>query len=452
MSTTERHPREPSDSPASNSAYARSLETFDSADGGANPTNEFARIVASKVGKKLSSDNHATMGQVMYPAAAICIILLTLLAGCYSLYFSKAVMLPIIGAFLLNFLFSPLVARLHGFGIPNFIASLLVIGLTLGVIAVGIAFAYTPAQEWISNKDKNLAIVEFKLRSLRQPLTYAKQITDEIDKLGNGGSAEKEQVEKPADAVVQKSSASVDQDAAVNTSKEVSQSGTKELSTASVVPVEVQQPSISNRIFSTTGDVLTGVSLMLVLLFYLLSAGDRGLGKLVKLMPTFEGKKRTVELSRAIEKSISDYLFTTTLINAGLGIIIGVGMWSIGMPNPILWGVMAMLLNYFPFVGAIIGGGIVFLAGVVSFDSIVYAAWAPAIYLGVNLVEANLITPVLLGRSVSLHPVWLMIFFVIVSWVWGLGGALIAVPVLAVIKISCDHIEPLMPVGEFLGR
>ena len=191
---------------------------------------------------------------------------------------------------------------------------------------------------------------------------------------------------------------------------------------------------------------------MLVLLFYLLSAGDRGLGKLVKLMPTFEGKKRTVELSRAIEKSISDYLFTTTLINAGLGIIIGVGMWSIGMPNPILWGVMAMLLNYFPFVGAIIGGGIVFLAGVVSFDSIVYAAWAPAIYLGVNLVEANLITPVLLGRSVSLHPVWLMIFFVIVSWVWGLGGALIAVPVLAVIKISCDHIEPLMPVGEFLGR
>ncbi len=98
------------------------------------------------------------------------------------------------------------------------------------------------------------------------------------------------------------------------------------------------------------------------------------------------------------------------------------------------------------------GAIVVFLVAVISFDSIACSLWAPTIYLSVNLVEANFITPVLLGRSVSLHPAWLMIFFVVVSWVWGLGGAIVAVPLLAVIKISCDHIEALVPLGRFLGR
>lgn len=485
-------------------------------------------------------DSLAAAKDAIYPVAAACVILLTVLGICYSLYFTKAVMLPIVGAFLLNFLFSPVVLRMNRVGVPNVIGTFVVLGLAIGAIVIALAFAYQPATTWLAEKDQNLAIVKQKLSVLQEPMKAIKDVTEQIDEISSGRTVEEvvppvgerdakadsdaeskkdedsdlkgegilpapsqqeqqsEVDSKSQSGVESKSSSGVDVEAVafldpvptnplvvsqqlvssaeyianrsgalqanesslesdrsksqgtINPQTESEPAAPK--TTPAVIPVEVQQPSISNRIFSTTGDAFAGLSLMLVLLFYLLSAGDRGLEKLVKLMPTFRDKKRMVELSRAVERSISDYLFTTTAINFLLGLVIGIGMWAIGMPNPILWGVMAMFLNYFPFVGAIIGAAIVFLAAIVSFDSIAYSAWAPAIYLSANLVEANFITPILLGRSVSLHPVWLMIFFVIVAWVWGMGGAIIAVPVLAVIKISCDHIEPLMPVGEFLGR
>lgn len=459
-------------------------------------------------------DHLAAAKDAIYPVTAVCVLLLTFFAVCYSLYFTKAVMLPIVGAFLLNFLFSPIVLKLNRAGLPNVAGTLVVLGFAIGAILIALAFAYQPATTWLAEREQNFVIVKRKLNALKQPIKAIKDVSEQIDEISSSEAVESESSssdeggkdgeklkagEKPKAGDEQSQPTSENSPEAKSSTSQKpmptnalqaaqktytsSESGLShsdstpgeklgdvdgsvsgetgpvpdldvEVSepTAEVVPVEVQQPSISNRIFSTTGDVIAKISLMLVLLFYLLSAGDRGLEKLVRLMPTFQGKKRVVELTRAIEKSVSDYLLTTTLINFGLGVVIGTGMWLIGMPNPILWGAMAMLLNFFPFIGAIFGAAIVFLAAVVSFDSLAYAGWAPLIYLSANLIEANFITPILLGRSVSLHPVWLMIFFVIVAWGWGLGGAIVAVPVLAVIKITCDHVEPLMPIGEFLGR
>ncbi len=380
----------------------------------------------------------AVAREVAIPTATVCITILTVLASVYTLYFAKPVMLPIVGAFLLNLLFSPLVAWLNGFKIPNAVATLLVLGTAIGIAAATLFLSAGPAQTWLDNKDKNLAIVETKLLSLKEPLADLINVSQQLDEIASGNTVGFDGKRAESEDVVTPSS-DVEDDLL-------------EAATRGVVPVSVSQPSISSKIFSTTGDALLGISLMLVLLFYLLASGDRGLEKLVEIMPTFKHKKRVVVLTQAIEKSVSKYLLTTTTINAGLGVVIGLGMWIIGMPNPIMWGVMAMLLNFLPFIGAFIGAGIVFLAAIISFDSLSYALLAPAIYLGANVIEANFVTPVQIGRSVSLHPVWLMIFFVIVSWVWGVGGAIVAVPLLAVIKIACDHIEPLMPLGTFLGR
>jgi predicted PurR-regulated permease PerM len=372
----------------------------------------------------------------LFPVAAACLILLTILAVCYSLYFCKPVMLPITGALLLNLLFSPIINRLNRVGIPHVVGTFVILGVALAVIVLTFSFAYRPAASWLKDKDQNMAIVESKLLSLREPFEQINDVTEQIDAITSGDAGKKKE-EKVLFSWFP---------------KDWNHLPKKQNDVSEIVPVEVRQPSISSRVFSTTGDVLLGLSLMVVLLFYLLASGDRGLEKLVELMPDWRNKRRVVELTRAIEKSVSQYLLTTTIINFGLGLVIGTGMWVMGMPNPLLWGVMAMLLNYLPFVGAIIGAIIVFLVAVITFDSIAFAAIAPSIYLAVNIVEANLITPVMVGRSVSLHPVWLMIFFVVVSWVWGVGGAIVAVPLLAVIKISCDHIEPLMPLGHFLGR
>ena len=387
-----------------------------------------------------TSDRFLKVKETIYPLAAICIIVLTGLGICYSLYFTKAVMLPIVGAFLLNFLFSPIVLRMNRLGIPNVLGTFLVIGFAIGAIVITLAFAYQPAKTWLIEKDQNMEIVKRKLSALQQPVTAIRDMTEQIEEIGFerkigqdfrqfnssvlakqtnsfGGMAKDERQPEAKKRDPESSSAvfadgtlrsaiPLGDDKSKNTKEQPSHTDSVDDSHtvasqagSNIVPVEVQQPSISNRLFSTTGDAFAGISLMLVLLFYLLSAGDRGLEKLVELMPTFRDKKRVVELSRAIEKSISDYLFTTTLINIVLGLFIGTGMWCIGMPNPILWGAMAMFLNYFPFVGAIIGAGIVFLAAVVSFESIAFSMWAPAIYLSANLVEANFITPVLLDKA-----------------------------------------------------
>ena len=432
------------------------------------------------IADQLDCSSLASAKRVLFPTAAVCLILLSVLAVAYTLYFSKAVMLPIVGAFLLNFLLSPAVAKLNRFGLPNFLGSLGVMTALIGGLVLVLFFAYDPATRWVENKDQNIKIIQKKLLSLRQPFLAFHEMTQELEHLGTA-SAETDGTESSAskadsstnqaETVSKIEGVPIPQNQSVgaraatnrslpqNTADQLNSNANDEgdannevVANGAVVPVQVQLPSISNRIFSTSGDVLAGMGLMLVLLFYLLSAGDRGLEKLVELMPSFSQKKRTVELSRAIEKSVSSYMLTTFAINSVLGIVIGFGMWLIGMPNPILWGLVAMQLNFFPFLGALIGAILVFMVAVISFDSVAYACWAPGIYLTANLIEANLITPHVLGRSVSLHPVWLMIFFVIVAWIWGLGGAIIAVPILAVIKISCDHIEPLEPIGQFLGR
>ncbi|QEG20381.1 AI-2E family transporter [Mariniblastus fucicola] len=452
----------------SNVAALEDERKYHLADSDGDPLERSAILNRDSDGELAECSSLTSARKALLPTAAACVIVLACLAIVYSLYFSKAVMLPIVGAFLLNFLLSPVVAKLNKIGIPNFVGSLGVMFVVVGGMLIALLFAYQPATRWLENKEENLNIVGQKLQTLRQPLDAVQQMSDQLEEIGAKKTPANDESKNVADSTKTSGVTLGDEvasrtSATVGTGSQNPESAATEAQSASeteeegepvkaVIPVEVQQPSISNRIFSTTGDLLAGVGLMLVLVFYLLSAGDRGLEKLVELMPTFREKKRVVELSRAIEESVSAYLLTTLSINFVLGLVIGIGMWLIGMPNPILWGVVAMLLNFFPFLGAAGGAILVFLVAVISFDSIAYALWAPGIYLAANLLEANLITPHLLSRSVSLHPVWLMIFFVVVSWIWGLGGAIIAVPVLAVIKISCDHIEPLEPVGQFLGR
>jgi predicted PurR-regulated permease PerM len=149
---------------------------------------------------------------------------------------------------------------------------------------------------------------------------------------------------------------------------------------------------------------------------------------------------------------MSDYLFTITLINGFVGVAIGVGMWSIGLPNPILWGVMGALLNYIPFAGAAIGAFIVFWEGLAQFNSLSHAALAPAIYVGINIVEANFVTPTLVGKSISLNPVMIVLATVFWGWLWGVGGVLLAVPMLVVLKIFFDQSKILAPLGLFLEK
>ena len=127
-------------------------------------------------------------------------------------------------------------------------------------------------------------------------------------------------------------------------------------------------------------------------------------------------------------------------------------MWAVGMPNPALWGVVAGLLNYVPYLGSLVTLVLIGIASILTFDDLGRALVAPLLYFAINFAEGYFLTPTIIGRRLTLNPVVVFVGLVFWGWLWGIPGALIAVPLMAMLKILCDHIEPLSPIGEFLGR
>jgi predicted PurR-regulated permease PerM len=218
------------------------------------------------------------------------------------------------------------------------------------------------------------------------------------------------------------------------------------------VSVRIEQPPLTSQWVNATGSMLASIVITTSLLFFLLAAGDRFLEKTVELVPTWRGKREVVALFRDIQHKISTYLGSITLINIGLGVVIGTGLWLIGMPNAVLWGVLAALLNYIPFVGLIAGAFIVTLAALSVFDSLPHAMLAPLIYLGANGIEANFATPAILGRTIDLNPVVILLAVFLFGWVWGVVGVFLAVPILICVRIVAETYETSRPLSVYLSQ
>jgi predicted PurR-regulated permease PerM len=184
----------------------------------------------------------------------------------------------------------------------------------------------------------------------------------------------------------------------------------------------------------------------------LLASGDLFLHKLVRVMPTLREKKRAVEISHEIQQNISHYLFSVSLINLGLGIVVSAGLYFLGVPNAAMWGLLVALLNFVPYFGP--GAGIILLAvvGLLTFDSLWQAALPTAWYSLTHALESNLVTPVLLGRRFTLNPVVIFVSLIFWTWLWGVPGALLSVPVLVSIKVICDRVPAMSPLSELLSR
>jgi predicted PurR-regulated permease PerM len=334
---------------------------------------------------------------------------LLVLAVLYTLYFARAFLFPIILAVLLDFLLSPIIRSLKRVRIPEPVGAALVLVLGLGLL-VGVLYSLAePARVWISRAPASIHRIESRLRDLRGPV---------------------EQVSRTAEQV----------EAATHTSP----SGPAE--------VVVRGPRLSERLFGTTQNLLTGALETVILLYFLLAVGDLFLQKLIRVLPQLQDKKKAVAIARETEAQISTYLFTATLVNIGIGIAVALLMTALGMPNPMLWGALAALAEFIPYIGATALLATLTLAGLASFPETGHALLIPASYLALNFIQSNFIAPVILGRRLTLNPVAILVGLVFWWWLWGVGGAFIAVPLLVTFKIFCDHIEALAPIGEFLGR
>jgi predicted PurR-regulated permease PerM len=334
---------------------------------------------------------------------------LFVLAAFYTLYLARSFILPIVLAVLLNFLLSPVVRGLHKLHIPNALgAGLVVLGL-VGGVAWGVYELSGPAYQWAQEAPRSLRKIERRLREFKKPVQTMSQATEQVEKITTVGGGRTPQ------------------------------------------RIEVQTETLGERMFSQATEIVAGGTVMLILLFFLLASGDLFLRKLIRVLPSLADKRRAVEIARQIESDISAYLVTITCINIALGLATWGLMTLLEVPNPLLWGVLATVTNFIPYLGAIVMIAILSAVGFLSFDELGRALLVPGAFIGLNLLESYLVTPLVLGRRLTLNPVVIFLGLTFWGWLWGIAGALIAVPIMAVLKIFCDHSERLAAIGEFLG-
>ncbi len=339
---------------------------------------------------------------------------LTVLAVLYTIYFAREFLLPIVFALLLSFLLSPVVRVLARFRIPAPLGAGLIILAILGLLGSGAFGLSGSVRDWAATAPQTLATAEAKLDKIIRPIQRASKTAEQVASgaaaaAGSTGSA------KPAEVVI-------------------------------------QGPSLASRAFGTTQRSVASILEVLILLYFLLAAGDLFLQKLIKVLPNLGEKRKAVQIARETESSISTYLLTATLVNIGEGLVVTGVMYLWGMPNPPLWGALVVLFEFIPYLGALAMVVILSVAALTTFDTIAHALLIPASFLLINLVQGNFISPLLLGHRLSLNPVALFVGLAFWFWIWGIAGAFVAVPLLATFKIFCDHIESLAAVGEFLGQ
>ncbi|MBV8577363.1 MAG: AI-2E family transporter, partial [Acetobacteraceae bacterium] len=188
----------------------------------------------------------------------------------------------------------------------------------------------------------------------------------------------------------------------------------------------------------------------LIVLFYLLVSGETFLRRLVEILPRFGVKRMAVEMAQSVEEHVSAYLLTVTAINAVVGTLTGLVMWGCGVDDPLLWGVIAFLMNYIPILGPITALVIFAGASVLSLGVSWRAALPVGLYFCIHVIEGEITTPMILAKRFTINPVAVILALVFWYWMWGVAGAVLAVPMLAIAKIICDEVTPLRAFGHFL--
>ena len=343
---------------------------------------------------------------------AFALTALLLLACFYTLYLAEGFFAPLVLAIVLNFFLSPFVRVLGKLWIPAPAAAGIVMLVCACVMGFLIYEFSGPVSEWVQRAPRIMGDIAIEFQKLKKPVEKVTQATEQVSKMAQVGTPE--QGKKPTE-------------------------------------VELKHPGIIDGWFSKTRDAVLELVVFAVMLYFLLSSGDLFLRKLIHVLPRFEDKKRAVLIMRQIEDHISKYLLTVAMINACLGAAGGLLFWALGMPNPALWGALAFLLNFIPYLGALAEILIVGLVAAATFPHLTHALLVPACYLALATLEANFFTPYVMGRRMTLNPVVIFAAVTFGGFLWGILGIFLAVPALVMLKIFCDHIGPLAPIGEFLG-
>jgi predicted PurR-regulated permease PerM len=318
------------------------------------------------------------------------------------LYVAAEIVLPLVLAIVLKLLLQPLVRLLERIRIPRAAGAILSVLLVLVAFGASVSMLAGPAAAWAAKLPEAIPKLRDSLSVLHQPIDAAQHL---MQQLGGDGSAE-----TPA----------------------------------------VKPSTLVGAVLSGSASATSGLFTTLLILFYLLVSGEIFLRRLVEILPRFKDKRSAVALAADIEKNVSIYLLTISCINALVGVATSGVMWLCGVENPVLWGAVAFMLNFVPILGPMVGIVVFLMASVLSLGVSWWAVLPVALYLGIHIIEGEIFTPMLLARRFTINPVAVILALIFWYWMWGVTGAVLAVPLLAVTKIICDDLRPLRAFGHLL--
>jgi predicted PurR-regulated permease PerM len=199
--------------------------------------------------------------------------------------------------------------------------------------------------------------------------------------------------------------------------------------------VAIETPnSISSLLATSAPHLLIQLFFALLVIFFFLSGWTAMRKKTIVSRGSFEGALVTARVIQQVVESTSTYLGTITVINVALGTLTALIIWQLGMTSPVMWGGIVAVLNYIPYLGPIASALLLFFGGLMVFPDAWSAMLPPMVFIGLHLVEANLITPMIVGERLEINPLAILISLSFWSWVWGTTGALLAVPLLIIMK------------------
>ena len=324
----------------------------------------------------------------------------------FVLSIGSVVFLPLVAALILTIVLSPLADKLSNWGIPNFLASLLSLLVFFAILALALSAVLTPAVSLYDEIPAMFAQVEQHFNDLALTFAWVGQLNQRL----------------------------------------------AELSGESGQQVVLAGPTMLEQLALATPTVLLEVLLTFLLAFFMIEARVRLRRRLLLQRQEVGASLRAARALRDVQDRVAAYIITVGLINTGVGIIVALGAWALGMEAPIMWGGLAALCNFVPYVGPLMMMVLLGLFGIGSADTVLVGLIPAAAYLALHTVEANVITPSILGARFTMNPVAILLALAYFGWIWDVAGALLSVPILLTLTALIDHLGRPNLVGFLFGE
>jgi predicted PurR-regulated permease PerM len=339
------------------------------------------------------------MSDRRWPRSPVSLDVIAVILAVGALYVARAFLIPLALALGLHALLRPLVRGLERVRIPTPLGAAIIV---LGGLAVGVTAAWSlsgPIAAWVERAPATLANARAKFSDIGRPLD---RLTDAAV-----GASDPPQTPPPP---------------------------------AGVTP---GAPLLARLLGGTTA-LLLGLAEVIMLLYLMLAGGNLFLRKF--------GRVTASGLFPDTEAIVARYLALTSVINACEGIVVGLAMWVIGMPDPLVWGLLTFALEFIPYLGGATMAGLLAITGITTFPSIGHALLAPASYLIITTLQNNVLSPYVYAGRLKLNPLAVMVCVLFWWFIWGVPGVFLAIPITATLKALGDQVPRLAPLGEFLGE